>query len=341
MRLQTAAVTIGKHRGEQSLRQSPPERHTIIVIPAGTASAELQTKHCRWISRGEWSRGPDGVDPLLAVLDELELPAPAQGLAAIRLWGQTGARPEGWVSAADPVYLEALLDHVRLHALDEDALGRKEREHLFEYLQAQLGNAGHRFELVGELGYVRGERDFATASCSAVALDSRQPDAFLPSAAASWQHDRLVGELQLLLHQAPFNRRREEQGRLPVNSIWLWGGGCAPPASTIALPRLFADDPQFLGYWRSVGGEVTLWSGEDGKFPADISRACVAVPPPGRYRPELLDAVLQMARLRLARGQIHRLALVFSDGWRVRLRRWQLLAIWRNRRWPLQDRNSE
>jgi hypothetical protein len=335
------AVTIGKHRGVPSLRQSQPERHMIIVIPGGTASTEVQAKHCRWLSRGEWSRAAAGIEPLLAVLDVLELPAPAQGLAAIRLWGQTGVRPEDWVSAADPVYLEAMLDHVRLHALDDHALVRAEREHLFNYLQAQLGDAGCRFELIGELGYVRGERAFATAICSAHALDSREPDAFLPLAAASREHDRLVGELQLLLHQAPMNRQREEQGRLPVNSMWFWGGGRAPAPATIALPHLLAGDPQFLGYWCSGGGELTRWSGENGELPADISLACVVVPPPGPNRPGLLDDLLRTAKGRLARGQIHCLTVVFPDGWRVRLRRWALLALWRNRRWPAQERNDE
>jgi hypothetical protein len=312
----------------------------IVVVPGGTAVAEMQAKHGRWLSRGNWSRAPYGIEPLLAVLDELRLPAPAQGLAAIRLWGQTGSRPEDWVSAADPVYLEAMLDHVRLHALDDHALRREEREHLFSYLQEQFGDAGHRFELIGELGYVRGERDFATASCSACALDSREPDAFLPAAAVSREHDRLVGELQLLLHQAPMNRRREEHGLLPVNSVWIWGGGRAPPATIVELPPLIAGDPQFLGYWRSGGGEVTYWSGEDGRLPADISRYSVVVPPPGSNRSGLLDATLQMAKYRLARGQIRRLTLIVSDGWRVSLRRWQLLAIWRGSRWAAQETNS-
>jgi hypothetical protein len=245
------------------------------------------------------------------------------------------------VSAADPVYLEAMLDHVRLHALDDQTLVREEREHFFNYLQAQLGDAGCRFELIGEHGYVRGERAFATANCSAHALESCEPDAFLRSAAASREHDRLVGELQLLLHQAPMNRQREDSGRLPVNSIWFWGGGRAPPPDTAALPRLFADDPQFLGYWRSVGSEVTCWSGEDDEVPADLPLSCVVIPPTGPNRSTRVGALLRMAKHRLASGQIHRLTLVFSDGWRVCLRRWALLAIWRSRRWPAQDRHNK
>ncbi len=245
------------------------------------------------------------------------------------------------MSAADPVYLEAMLDHVRLHALDENALVREEREQLFDYLQSELGDRDCRFELLGEFGYVRGKRGFATASRSAPALDSCEPDALLPRAAGSREHDRLVGELQLLLHEAPLNQQREQQGRVPVNSIWFWGGGHAPPVETIALPRLFAADPQFLGYWRSRGGELTDWSGEDGMVPTDISFSCVAVPPSGPNRSGLVDTILRLAKHRLARGQIHRLTLVFSDGWRVRLRRSTLLAIWRSRRWPVPNRHSE
>lgn len=313
----------------------------IIVIPAGTASADMPVKHCRWLARGEWSRSPDGVEPFLIVLDELGVPAPAQGLAAIRLWGQTGERPSDWVSAADPVYLEAVLDHVRMHSLDEHALQRDEREQLFDYLQAQLGNAACRFELIGEHGYVRGEAAFATASRSAHARDSCELDAFLPTTAGSQQHDRLIGELQLLLHETPMNRQRVEQGRLPVNSIWFWGGGRVPPANAVALPCLYAEDPQYLGFWQSVDAEMTRWPTDAWELPAEDSNSGVVVLPPDSNRSGLVDAVLQAAKRRLARGQIQRLTLVFSDGWRVRLGRWQLLAIWRSKRWPAQDRHSE
>ncbi|MCI0518387.1 MAG: hypothetical protein L0Y45_11200, partial [Woeseiaceae bacterium] len=202
------------------MRQSPPERHTIIVIPAGAAAADAQFHGHRWMYRGVWSRSPHGNDAFHAVLDELGAPTPAQGLAALRWWGQTGARPTGWVSAADPVYLEARLDHLRLHPLDATLLGRDEREELFAYLQEKLGDTDRRFALVGGFGYLLAERAFATADCPAEGVDSTEPEATLPAAGSSSEHDRLVGELQLLLHEAPMNRRREEQGYAPVNSIW-------------------------------------------------------------------------------------------------------------------------
>jgi hypothetical protein len=306
----------------------------IIVIPAGAASMEMPAKHCRWLSRGESFRDPDDVEPLLNVLQELDVPVPAQGLAAIRLWGQTGVRPEDWVSAADPVYLEAMLDHVRLHSLDESALSRDDRAQIFGELQAQLGDASRRFELIGDYGYVRGKGSFATAGCSAKLLDAHEPEVLPPSLSGSREHDRLVGELQLLLHQSPMNRRREEQGLCPANSIWFWGGGHAPQTNEATLPPLYSDDPLYLGCWRSMRAPANHWPGETGRHVPELPLSCVAVLPAGPTVSGLVDKVFNMSKRRLARGQIRRLTLVFSDGLRVRLRRRQLFAFWRSGHWP-------
>jgi hypothetical protein len=38
----------------------------------------------------------------------------------------------------------------------------------------------------------------------------------------------MVNEAQMLLHDHPVNQTREDSGRLPVNGLWLWGGGILP-----------------------------------------------------------------------------------------------------------------
>jgi hypothetical protein len=45
-----------------------------------------------------------------------------------------------------------------------------------------------------------------------------------------------MNELQMLLHEHPVNEARESRGVLPVNSLWLWGGGCLPAPSLRPLP---------------------------------------------------------------------------------------------------------
>ncbi len=45
---------------------------------------------------------------------------------------------------------------------------------------------------------------------------------------------RLQNEVQMLLHEHPFNLRRESRGELPVNSVWLSGTGTLPATAGAA-----------------------------------------------------------------------------------------------------------
>jgi len=47
----------------------------------------------------------------------------------------------------------------------------------------------------------------------------------LPVGEDSLRWRRTLNEIQMLLHEHPVNQRRESHGELPVNSVWLWGGG--------------------------------------------------------------------------------------------------------------------
>ncbi len=55
-----------------------------------------------------------------------------------------------------------------------------------------------------------------------------------------WQ--KLMNEIQMLLHDHPVNRAREAAGQPAINSLWLWGEGrWAPPPLTAA--KIYADHP--------------------------------------------------------------------------------------------------
>ena len=45
-----------------------------------------------------------------------------------------------------------------------------------------------------------------------------------------------LNELQMLLHEHPVNQAREARGELPVNSLWLWGGGSLPVTCATPVP---------------------------------------------------------------------------------------------------------
>ena len=94
----------------------------IVVLPAIGGSRLRDDSITAWLSRATLSRANEPKELLATVLDALNRPYPEQGLAALRMWGQTGDRPTVWLAAADPVYLEPRLDHLCLHALDDDAM---------------------------------------------------------------------------------------------------------------------------------------------------------------------------------------------------------------------------
>jgi len=56
-------------------------------------------KLLRWLSQSQLEQVPVPVDPLAQVLGALGLERPVEGLAALRMWGQTGDRPGTWVAA--------------------------------------------------------------------------------------------------------------------------------------------------------------------------------------------------------------------------------------------------
>ena len=103
--------------------------------------------------------------------DELGLPYPEEGLAALRMWGQTGDRPRAWIAAADPVYMEPQLDRLFLHVLGPGDVSKPELRLLFDALQAALGGDGSfGFARLGSCGYIRSEQPMVTSAVPAALL---------------------------------------------------------------------------------------------------------------------------------------------------------------------------
>ena len=51
---------------------------------------------------------------------------------------------------------------------------------------------------------------------------------FLPYGPQGRQWHGLLNEMQMLLHASSINSARVSQGKLPINALWLWGGGRLP-----------------------------------------------------------------------------------------------------------------
>jgi hypothetical protein len=284
----------------------------------------------RRLSQAQLERVRMPVEPLALVLGALGRQAPAEGLAALRLWGQTGERPGAWIAAADPVYLEPQLDRLFLHALRAEDLGRSDIRRLFDGLQETLGSVDALgFARLGDCGYIRSQQPMVTASFPATVLDRQNPDDWLPSASAAAATLKLISEVEMTLHEHPVNAERRSRGLPPVNSLWIWGGGQAPQQSNAPLPTLYADDPLLRGYWHSVGATTADWPGTiDACLDAGEGSFVAAM------RPEFQGAAALHSGLHalsdaLRSGRLRCVVLVSADGIRATLRRSDRLRVWR------------
>jgi len=265
---------------------------------------------------------------LLSVLDLIGAPSPQGALAPLRFWGQTGERSGAWMAAADPVHLETRLHSLRMRSLRADELSQLELRLLFEHLQATLGTeSGIAFTRLGHHGYLRCEQAIATAPMSASVLHGLPPDEYVPSGDTAAAYHRLLGELQMTLHEHEVNRRRAAAGQPEINSLWIWGGGIAPEAEARSLPLLIADDALFRGYWHSCRGERADW---DSDFEKSRSNFVAVMPDvePIDAAPALVE-VLRRVKRTLMHGMIKTVTLLFRDGLSVEINRWDTVRLWR------------
>lgn len=280
----------------------------------------------KWLSKGELATTSTLREMLQVVVQCIGCSTDSAGLAALRLWGQTGDKSAAWVMAADPVHMEARLDHLCMHTL-VGQIPRPELRALYEDLQARLGSAEFSFARIGDYGYVRAVDAQETAPFSSIMLDGLPPGEFFPE---SKSLHSMLSEVQMFLHDHGVNAERASRGLMPVNSLWFWGGGIAPDARAAPIFPLFADDPLFRGFWFSRKGVAEPWSGDFDAMAEFSERGFVAVSPEssdpdGSGLLRMLDSLRRL----LNKNRISRLTLCFRDGVTAELRKSDQVRIWR------------
>ncbi len=85
----------------------------------------------------------------------------------------------------------------------------------------------------------------------------------IESAPLRWH--ALMNEMQMLLHEHPVNQAREARGAVPVNGVWLWGGGRMGEVQSPGLRSVLSDAPLARGL--ATAGGV-----RSGRLPRDAGR---------------------------------------------------------------------
>lgn len=312
------------------MNESYDKTAAVVVLPP-VRGGRLTDKSLRaWLAQSDLSQADEPQELLASILGEVGLPYPEQGLAALRMWGQTGDRPTVWIAAADPVYLEPRMDHLCLHSLQRTGIPPSDLRPLFDHLQQTLAeDQRYGFARLGACGYLRAEEPISTSMVPAYVVDQREPGAFLPTGEHTVMHRNILSEIEMALHEHDVNERRVAEGRQPVNSLWLWGGGMAPEKIIRPQPPIFTDEALLLGYWESATAVADLWPGDFAACAEASLHGFVAVTPEFDASPEHLQQYLKELRELLRSNRVSRLILLFRDGVRADVRRSDTLKFWR------------
>lgn len=134
----------------------------------------------------------------------------------------------------------------------------------------------------------------------------------------------LLSEAQVVLHNHPWNAQRIAQGKLPVNSLWFWGGGVLPDAVRTTRSAVHSDEETLRALAHGICAVEKLpprfpGAAEDVVFDLQAERDLA----------RLQDDWLLPALLALQRGELSLLQIDFADGAVFDIRRSQRWRFWR------------
>ena len=219
-----------------------------------------------------------------------------------------------YVLRADPVMLVAGRDDVML-AGNVDDLGQEEATSLVDMLNRHFAGDAIAFHAP------RTDAWFVTARERVpVETDPLRPNepiaAHLPRGphGATWR--RWLSEMQMLLHEHPVNRAREEEGRAQVTGIWMSGGGTLPSTVTARRMAVHAGASRAgdvaTGIARVAGLAVTAPPADFDALPRAADAMVVLAKVDDAEA--LVRSWLSPALMALERGNVDQLAIVAING---------------------------
>lgn len=253
---------------------------------------------------------------------------PAQATAPIALLGESGTPGDSIWLHADPVHL--LMQRHGLILLDSPhfQLTGEETGALLADLNRHFAADGFCFEAPApNRWYLRSPSPApATRPLCEVAGRLTPPSPFLEGTPGAWH--RLLSEIQMLLHAHPVNEAREARGALPINGLWLWGGGTLPGGAASPFDQVYAELPLARGCARLCGLEPST-------LPENASHLSGQTPLLLPENATLESTWLPPLLAALQSGQIKQLHLHLPQrGLHIEARRHDLWKFWRKRALP-------
>lgn len=237
--------------------ESAYTRHMLLLVPylfptkrlLETAAQDLHLPALQTLlARGTRQPCPaDGVEAALCsalgIARQQDWP-----LAPITLQGDGGRAGNDYWLRADPVHLRVMRDRIVLTDTSALELSQPEADALAATITQHFGDALRPLPLNPKRWYVRYARPPRLTTTPVSVATGRAIEPLLPQGDDAMACRAQLNELQMLLHDHPVNQAREARGELPVNSLWLWGGGKQPAVPETRMPVYACeDDARALG----------------------------------------------------------------------------------------------
>ncbi|WP_296891585.1 hypothetical protein [Thiobacillus sp.] len=157
-------------------------------------------------------------------------------VAPISLEADGGVAGEAYWLRADPVHLRVMRDRIVLADNDTLELTQPEADALTTTIGQHFGADPSPIACHPTRWYLRLDHVPRLTTCARSVAVGCDIDPLLPHGDDAMQFRAWSNEVQMLLHDHPVNLAREARGELPVNALWLWGGGCLPAPLTPTAP---------------------------------------------------------------------------------------------------------
>ena len=243
----------------------------------------------------------------------------------------------GYWLRVDPVHLEVGLRGMTLLDAENVGLSGTEAEALAASLKPLFKEAGwHLLAPVPGRWYGHPADAIKLKTTPLDEVTTRQVNSALPVGPDAARAMHLVNEAQILLHDHPVNQARDRRGQMPINSLWLWGGGEMPKAER-RFRQVLAGQTEALALAQLSGSASAPCPGCLRDIPLTRSTLLVLPEFPADARAEdaaRLDGDWFMPLLRgLQSGRIRHASLTLTgpEGGGVRLRMLDAWKVWQGR----------
>jgi len=179
-------------------------------------------------------------------------------VAPFTLYADQGEAPAGYWLRADPVHLQADLDCVRMMGGQDLQLTAAEQALLDGELNACL--QAYDMQLLtpsASRWYLRLHNVPAIQTTPPKLIIGENIHAHMPRGEGARFWRKLLNEIQMLLHASRVNEQRLAAGLPPVSSLWFWGGGVLPEATTTSWDVIVGDEALGAGLARHLGARWT------------------------------------------------------------------------------------